>query len=368
MTKFSKIKNNLGFGCMRLPMKNGEVDYTEFTKMIDRFMEGFNYFDTAHGYVGGRSETVLRDCLTSRYPRESYVLTDKLTDSFFKKEEDIIPLFNTQLERCGVDYFDFYLMHALTARYYKKFEAANAFEIAKQFKAQGKIKHIGISFHDKEDVLEKILNEHPEIEVVQIQFNYADYDDPRIRSGAVYEMCRRFDKPVIVMEPVKGGGLVNLPDDAKVILDSLGGGSYASYAIRYAASFEGVMTVLSGMSNMEQVEDNIGYMKNFVQLSKKEFAAIEKVKEIFKNQDLIPCTACEYCVDGCPMNISIPDLFASMNDKNQYKDWNSEFYYEVNTHNRGKAKDCVQCGKCEIACPQHLEIRKLLKDVSKVFD
>ena len=200
----------LGFGCMRLPMMggaDGEVDKREFCRMVDTFLaEGFCYFDTAHGYLNGKSETALRECLTARYPRESYILTDKLTSFFFEKEDDILPLFDQQLEKTGVSYFDYYLLHALNGAYYEKFTRCNAFEIVKQLKEQGRVKHIGISFHDKPALLDRVLDEHPEIEVVQIQFNYADYENPSIESRAVYEVCRRHQKPVIVMEPVKGGG------------------------------------------------------------------------------------------------------------------------------------------------------------------
>lgn len=228
----------LGFGCMRLPMMggaDGEVDKREFCRMVDTFLaEGFCYFDTAHGYLNGKSETALRECLTARYPRESYILTDKLTSFFFEKEDDILPLFEQQLEKTGVSYFDYYLLHALNGAYYEKFTRCNAFEIVKQLKEQGRVKHIGISFHDKPALLERVLDEHPEIEVVQIQFNYADYENPSIESRAVYEVCRRHQKPVIVMEPVKGGGLIQLPEEAKAVLDGVGTGSYASYAVRYA--------------------------------------------------------------------------------------------------------------------------------------
>lgn len=227
----------LGFGCMRLPMMggaDGEVDKREFCRMVDTFLaEGFCYFDTAHGYLNGKSETALRECLTARYPRESYILTDKLTSFFFEKEDDILPLFEQQLEKTGVSYFDYYLLHALNGAYYEKFTRCNAFEIVKQLKEQGRVKHIGISFHDKPALLDRVLDEHPEIEVVQIQFNYADYENPSIESRAVYEVCRRHQKPVIVMEPVKGGGLIQLPEEAKAVLDGVGTGSYASYAVRY---------------------------------------------------------------------------------------------------------------------------------------
>jgi len=366
---------SLGFGCMRLPMEpgaewmNGKVDLEQFSRMVDTFLEnGFTYFDTAHGYIGGKSETAIRECLVGRYPRDRYVLADKLTENFFQKEADIYPLFADQLEKTGVEYFDYYLMHALTSEHYKKFMCCNAFEAAIKLKSEGKIKHIGISFHDKAAVLEEILAQHPEVEVVQIQFNYVDYDDPGIESGAVYEVCRKYKKDVIVMEPVKGGGLVSLPDEAKKIFDDLQGGSYASYAIRYAAGFEDVMMVLSGMSDYEQLEDNISYMKDFISLTREELDAVAKVRDIFKNQETIPCTACRYCTDSCPKRIPIPDLLSCMNAKKQYKDWNSDFYYMVHTDKGGKASDCIECGKCESSCPQHLMIKDLLKETVTVFE
>lgn len=356
---------------MRLPMNGEEVDYQEFNKMIDTFFEhGFNYFDTAHGYLGGESEKALKKCLTSRYPREDYILTDKLTKPYFKKREDIKPFFEKQLDILGVDYLDYYLMHAQDRDNYKHFMKCDAYEVAKELKEEGKIKHIGISFHDTADVLEMILKEHPEIEIVQIQFNYVDYEDPSVQSKKVYDVCRKYDKPILIMEPVKGGGLIRLPDDAKGVFDSLDNKdlSYASYAIRFAASFDGVYKVLSGMSNLEQMEDNISYMEDFTPLSDIEMDAVWKVRDILKNLGGIACTACRYCVDGCPMNISIPDLFACYNAKEQFHDWNSSYYYDVHTTDHGKASDCIQCGQCERVCPQHLKIRELLQEVSKTFD
>lgn len=370
MAYFDNVKKNFGFGCMRLPMtENDEVDYDHFCKMIDTFLdEGFNYFDTAHGYLSGKSEIALRECLVKRHNRNEYILTNKLSEGYFQKEEDIIPFFESQLEACGVEYFDFYLFHAMNAKYYKKYTACNAFETVKKLKEQGKVRHIGLSFHDKSDVLDMILSEHPEIETVQIQFNYLDYEDPSVEGRRCYEICRKYNKPVIVMEPVRGGALVNLPEKAKNILTSLNGGSVASYAIRYAASFEGMFMVLSGMSNMEQMNDNLSYMKDFVPFNEKEYKAVETVCAVMKDEDLIPCTACSYCVEGCPMNIPIPDLFSCYNSKKQYKGFNGGWYYGVFTQEKGKASDCIKCGACEDICPQNLNIRELLDTVSAEFD
>ena len=359
-----------GFGCMRLPMQGSEVDIAQTKQMVDSFLNaGFNYFDTAHGYLQGKSETALRECLTSRYPRERYILTDKLTNFYFKKQEDIRPLFESQLRACGVDYFDFYLMHAQGAESFAYFKKCRAYETALALKAEGKFRHFGISFHDRAQVLEQILTEYPEIEAVQIQFNYADYDDPAVESRKCYETCLKFNKPVIVMEPVKGGNLANLPEEAGEVLKALHGGSPASYAVRFAAGFDGIKMVLSGMSTLAQMQDNLSFMQDFKPLNETELAAINKVQKIFKSMNLISCTACRYCVEGCPKHISIPDLFATMNAKQLYHDWNANFYYNVvHTAPGRKASDCIKCGKCEKACPQHLPIRALLEQVAKEFE
>lgn len=365
------IKKKLAFGCMRLPMNGDKVDEEQFCKMIDRFIdEGFNYFDTAHGYLDGKSELALKTCLTSRYPRKSYILTNKLTDTYFNKQEDIRPFFENQLKWCGVEYFDFYLMHAQGTINYGKFKKCKAYETAFELKSEGKIRHVGISFHDTADILEQILTEYPQIEAVQIQFNYLDYDDPSVQGRKVYEVCRKFGKPVLIMEPVKGGNLVNMPKEAKTILEDLNGGSPASYAIRFCAGFEGVVSVLSGMSNLQQLEDNISYMKDFHPLDNTELKAVQKVCDILNSKNLIACTACRYCTAGCPKQISIPDLFSCMNAKAlNPNDWNPNFYYEsVHTQNGRKASDCIKCGKCEKICPQHLPIRSLLEDVAKTFE
>ncbi len=370
---FPEIHGNFGFGCMRLPMNGEAVDYDEFIRMADAFIAaGFNYFDTAHGYIGGLSETAIRDCVSKRYDRSQFLLTNKLTDPYFQKQEDIRPFFEQQLAWCGVDYFDFYLMHAQDKNNYKKFTRCKAYETAYELKKEGLIRHLGISFHDKADVLDMILTEHPEIEIVQIQFNYVDYEDASVESRKVYEVCEKHEKPVIVMEPVKGGSLVNLPADADRIFRELKGGSNASYAIRFAASFPNMAMVLSGMSNMAQMEDNLSAMKDFRPLDEREMQAVKNVCGIFRSLNLIPCTSCRYCIEEneCPKGIRIPDMFSSMNAHEAFHNWNTNFYYNsvITGGGHGKASECIQCGKCEEVCPQHLPIRELLKDVAKTFE
>ncbi len=344
------------------------MDTRQVCAMVDAFLEqGFCYFDTAHGYIAQKSEPTVRQCLVERHPRDRYLLTDKLSGTFFQTEEEIRPFFESQLEITGAGYFDFYLMHALNANQYQKFTECNAFQVAQQLKNEGKIRHVGISFHDTPEVLEQILSEHPEIEVVQIQFNYADLEDPKVQSLAVYEVCRRHGKPVIVMEPVKGGALANLPEAAGQILDRLQGGSRASYAIRFAASFEGVAMVLSGMSSLEQMQDNLSYMSSFQPLTQPEQEAVRRAGAVLKNQEAIACTACRYCEAGCPMRIPIPDLFAGFNGKKQGS--GSTFDYETAVSDgRGRASSCIGCLQCEAVCPQHLPVSALLAQVAGEFE
>ena len=358
----------LGFGFMRLPkLENDQVDLERTKQMVDAYMAaGFTYFDTAHNYIGGQSETALRACLTSRYPREQYVLTDKLTNPFFETEAEIRPVIEAELEACGVEYFDYLLLHAMNSSYYEKCTACNAFGVLQELKAEGKVRHVGMSFHDKPEVLDRILTEHAELEAVQIQFNYLDVANPNVQSRRCYEVCRKHGKPVLVMEPVKGGALADLPPEAAKLLDGLGGGSQASYAIRYAASQEGILAVLSGMSTLEQVEDNIRYMEDFRPLSQSEYAVLDQVREIILKQETIPCTACRYCTDGCPQQIPIPDIFDLYNRKKTYLE--PGWRYGTVTKDKGKASDCIDCGQCELTCPQKLEIRKLLKEAAVVFE
>ncbi len=370
---FPEIKTFFGFGCMRLPMKGSEVDIEQFKEMTDYFLEnGFNYFDTAHGYIDGKSEKAIKVALTDRYPRDKYLLTDKLTEPYFSKEEDIRPFFQSQLDACGVEYFDFYLMHAQNAGNFEHFKKCRAYETAFDLKKEGKIRHVGISFHDKAEVLDKILTTYPDIEIVQIQFNYVDYEDSPAESRKVYEVARKHGKPMIVMEPVKGGSLVKLPEEAQKVFDELGSGlSNASYALRFATSFDGIRIVLSGMSDMDQMKDNVSFMKDFKPLTDKEMEAVAKVTALYKNLKMIPCTACHYCVEEnhCPMEIMIPELFACLNMKRVFNDWGQFHQYNnVLTVNNGKASSCIECGGCEAVCPQQLEIRALLKDVAAEFE
>ncbi len=359
----------LGFGCMRLPMIGDEVDIPQFCKMVDRYMaEGFNYFDTAHGYINGKSETALKAGLTSRYPRESYILTNKLSGNFFKCREDIAPLFQQQLDACGVEYFDYYLMHAMNAGKFRRYTELGAFDEVLKLKEQGKIRHVGISFHDNADALDMILTEQPAIEIVQIQFNYRDYEDATVQSRKCYEVCRKHGKPVLVMEPIRGGNLVDLPEAAKMVLNDLNGGSIASYALRFVASFEGMKMILSGMSSEAQMEDNLATMKNVKPLDEREMAAIGEVVQILRSQNQIPCTRCQYCTERCPKNINIPRLFAIENTKREFQNAHVEWDYQNAIKDHGKPTDCLGCGLCEKACPQYIPIRKLLREIADRFE
>ena len=364
----TKIKKNFGFGCMRLPKVEQEVDLEEAKRMVDYFIEnGFNYFDTARVYLGMKGEDIVKEILTKRYDREYYFLVSKLSN-LFKEEKDLEPLFNSQLESLGVEYLDLYLMHAQNERVFEKYKACHAYEFALKKKKEGKIKHFGISFHDTAEVLDRILTEYPEIEVVQLQLNYVDYFDPAVQAKLNQEVCIKHNKQIIVMEPVKGGSLVNLPVKAMDLLKENYHLSPASLAIRFSASQKNVFMVLSGMSNMAQMMDNVSFMKDFKPLDDKEYKLIDGITEIIKSMGLIPCTGCRYCVDGCPKHILIPDLFYLKNQKDSFKDWGTEYYYKSFIKGKSKAGDCIKCGKCELSCPQKLPIRELLVKVSETFD
>lgn len=358
---FEKVKKNFGFGFMRLPMIENDVDYNQVNQMVDVFMEaGFNYFDTAKVYLDGKSEIAIRECVAKRYPRESFVLADKLSPWIYNSEEDIRPLFESQLDSCGVDYFDVYIFHCMDRDLYQKNLRCNSFEVVKQLKEEGKIKHIAMSFHDTADVLDKILSEQPMIEFVQIQFNYLDYDDVGIQSKACYDTCLKHGKKVIVMEPVKGGNLVNLPKEAKALLKEYSTDSEASFAIRFAASFPGVKMVLSGMGSMDMVKENVSFMKEFVPFSKQEQKLSEDLRELIRTVRQIPCTGCRYCVDKCPQKIAIPDVFSVYNKhlaaESVWADTKAilqEQFLNV--------KDCIGCGVCEGHCPQNINIKETMK-------
>ena len=360
-TFFPEIKKNFGFGCMRFPTVDDEVDTDAVTQMVDTFLQaGFNYFDTAMFYHGGKSELVLKQCLTSRYPRDRFVLTDKLSVHSFKHRDEIIPMFEKQLEKCGVEYFDFYFYHALNAQRHARFTQERVYEIGKQLLEQGRFRHLGMSFHDSAEVLDEILTQHPEIEVVQLQLNYVDWIDPKIQSEKCWQVCRKHGKPVMVMEPVKGGALANLPEEAVKLMKD---GSPASYALRFAAGCQDVVMVLSGMSDLQQVLDNIRTMTDFRPLTQEEHQMLEQVRTIYQGQNKIPCTACRYCVDGCPAGLDIPELFACLNAKHQKEEDPERRYAALPV----KADACVGCGHCEGVCPQKLSIRRLLKDVTEAF-
>ena len=356
---------------MRLPMQGEEVDLAQTQQMVDAFLAaGFNYFDTAHGYLDGRSETALKACLTSRYPREDYVLTNKLTANFFKTEADIRPFFESQLAACGVDDFDFYLMHAQSMKNFEHFKACRAYETAFALKAEGKVRHVGISFHDSAEMLDRILTEYPQLEAVQLQFNYVDYDDPAVQSRRCYEVCRKHGKPVIVMEPVKGGNLAALVDTGAEMLKAAAPDvSIASWALRFAASQKNVVTVLSGMSTPAQVQDNLRTFGSFEPLNADEAAVIERVRAHLKTIPTIPCTGCRYCTDGCPQKIDIPEIFSCVNRLRRFGDTQGvRTAYAQLAQNGARAADCVACGQCQSVCPQHLLVPELLSEASATFD
>ena len=346
----------LGFGCMRLPKKGDQVDIEVFSQMVDAFMQaGGYYFDTAHVYHGGQSETALKEALTKRYPRDRYILTNKLTQICYEREEEILPLFQSQLEACGVEYFDNYFFHAMRTNYHEKYTRTNAFSIVKQLKEEGKIRRIGMSFHDSPEFLRWVLENHEEIEMVQLQFNYADADNPDVESLACYEICKEFGKPVLVMEPIKGGTLANLGEEGRALL---GGQNEAAFALRYCASFPQIRMILSGMSSLQQMQENLNTFSDIVPLSEDEFAVADKLRAIVRKQELIPCTNCRYCTDGCPQNIPIPEIFTAYNARKLRQPFAADVV---------PVADCLDCGACETLCPQHIEIRKFLKRAAQVL-
>lgn len=377
MDIFNNAKK-LGFGLMRLPRLDpndeGSIDLEQTKQMVDTFLQrGFTYFDTAWMYCAFKSENAVKEALTSRHPRESYTLATKLHAAYLHSLDDRDAIFNTQREKTGVEYFDYYLLHDVGAEHYEIYKKYDCFAWIAEKKRQGLIKHMGFSFHDTAEVLDKILTEHPEMEFVQLQINYLDWDSEGVQSRKCYEVATKHGKPVIVMEPVKGGTLAKLPAAAEALLRQADpGASIPSWAVRFAASLPNVKMVLSGMSSTQQLLDNTGYMQDFAPLTQQEQAVIAQVVDSINASIAIPCTGCSYCTEGCPMHIAIPKYFSLYNAEMQElkeKDFTSQgAYYGNLTLTFGKASDCIACGQCESVCPQHLPIIENLKRVAKQFE
>lgn len=369
----------LGFGGMRLPRLIEDdpksIDQAQVNEMADYFIEhGFTYFDTAYPYHQGLSEGAFKKAVVDRYPREFFLLADKMPTFSVTKTEDYERIFNEQLERCGVEYFDYYLLHNLGKVNYANSMKFGGFKFMKKLKEEGKAKYIGFSFHDTAELLDEILTAHPEMEFVQLQLNYLDWESASVQSRKCYEVARKHNKKVIVMEPVKGGALANPPESAQELLKEYHPDmSYASWAIRYIASLDGIMMVLSGMSNINQLKDNTSYMEDFKPLNEEEKNIIEKVVDIMNEAIAVPCTNCQYCVDDCPKKINIPAYFSVYNAYSLYGNINDQsrnyaMHYDRQSHGRGKASECIGCKMCEGHCPQHIEITEKLKLVAQAFE
>lgn len=371
-------EKKLGFGCMRLPVLDTQnpasFDFETIEKLFDEFLAlGFTYFDTAYTYHGYHGEEAVRKALVERHPRSSFQLTTKLPLRDFKDADDMESIFQEQLQHCGVDCFDFYLLHNMGHNVYSKCEQYDAFGFVREKKQQGKIGFVGMSFHDTPELLEEILEKYGDgLDFVQLQINYLDWEQPNVQSRRCLEVARKYGKPVTVMEPVKGGTLANIPEEALQRIKAYDPNiSPASLALRFAASQEGVFRVLSGMNSMEQVKDNCRTLGEFVPLNDEEYKVIDEVRQIILRNKAIPCTACEYCMHGCPKKIPIPKYFALYNSmKQKVGGFSSQGVYYNNTvlAGFGRASECLKCGKCETACPQHLPIRKYLEEVSVMFD
>lgn len=361
----------LGFGMMRLPTTDPQdrsaVDYEKVKELVDAYMErGFNYFDTAFKYCGGNSEIAVRKAVVDRYPRDSYVLTTKLSNEFMRSKEEQEETFRQQLEKLGVEYVDYYLLHNQGAVNYRVSQELESFAFIQNLKEQGYVHQIGMSYHDNAELLDQILTAHPELDVVQLQINYLDWDNESIQSRKCYEVCRKHNKPVLVMEPIKGGTLANVPEEAERLMRSAHPDwSPAAWALRFAASHEGVLAVLSGMNEMSQLEDNMNALDNPSPLTEQALAVMQKAAAIIQQSAMIPCTGCRYCTVTCPKNIPIPDYLSLLQEGHSTT---QVVYYFNLSQSHGRAGDCVQCGLCESHCPQHIDIRTHLKTVSQKFD
>ena len=355
-------KLKLGFGLMRLPrLENGEIDVEQVAKMVDLFIEaGGTYFDTAYAYPG--SEEAIKEALVKRYPRDTYTLATKCTVMGVTSEEQAKQEFDISLERSGAGYFDYYLLHAIQRSTYKFYDEYHLWDFVKQLKADGKIRHYGFSFHADPELLEELLTKHPDVEFVQLQINYADWENPGVASRRNWEICKAHGKRVTVMEPVKGGILADPIDTVKEIFDAEGtGASYPSWALRFVASKDNLLAVLSGMSSIAQMEDNLSTFRDFKPLTEHEEEVIKKAQAALDADKSIPCTGCRYCTKGCPMGIPIPDIFTVENRKKGSPEFRTKREYAIVTAGKGKASECLQCRQCESVCPQHLPIITLLE-------
>ena len=370
MTETIQNKLKLGFGLMRLPkLEDGTIDVEQTKQMVDLFMEaGGTYFDTAYAYPG--SEEAIRKALVERYDRNTYTLASKLMASdAWNDEETTKNEIRISLERSGAGYFDYYLLHAIQRGNYRYYDELGLWDYVKQLKEEGLIRHYGFSFHADPELLEELLNKHPDIEFVQLQVNYADWENPGVQSKRNMEICKAHGKPVVVMEPVKGGILADPIPEVKEIFDRENSGmSYASWALRFVAEKDNLLAVLSGMSSLQQMEDNLSFMKDFQPLSAHEEEIIRLAQAAIDADKSIPCTACHYCTKGCPMNIPIPEIFTVENRKKGSPEFRTKREYTIVTNGKGKASDCIQCGQCEGVCPQHLPIITLLEECRQFED